>query len=168
VANNRYRREPLADHHNRADFSSGVEQLDRYFRQQASQDVRRKLAAVFVLYDARADRVVGHYTLSATSIAPPSLPSEAVKRLPRYGALPAVLLGRLAVDVRYRGQGFGRLLLFDALRHALAESEQIAAMAVVVDAKDDAARSFYERYGFPRFVDDAFRLFLPMADIRPL
>lgn len=167
MANDRYRREPLSDHHNRSDFSSGTESLDRYFREQAGQDVRRKLAAVFVLRDAEADRVVGYYTLSATSIAPPSLPPATTRRLPRYAALPAVLLGRLAVDARYRGQGFGRLLLFDALRHALADSERIAAMAVVVDAKDDAARSFYERFGFRRFVDDEFRLFLPMSDIEP-
>jgi ribosomal protein S18 acetylase RimI-like enzyme len=82
--------------------------------------------------------------------------------------VPAILIGRLAVDRRYRGQGLGRLLLVDALLRSLAISRQVGAMAVVVDAKDDAARSFYEQYGFTRFVDHDNRLFLPMATIAQL
>ena len=165
MADGRYRRQRLSNHHDRAGFSCGTPDLDRYFRDQAGQDLRRTLAAILVLYDTETSLVVGYYTLSATSIEPASLPASTTRRLPRYAALPAVLLGRLAVDARYQGQGFGRHLLVDALRHALAESERIAAMGVVVDAKDDPARSFYERYGFRRFTDDEYRLLLPMGNI---
>ncbi len=160
--------EPLGPHHNRAAFSCGVVALDRYFRQQASQDLQRNLAAVFVLRDTTSELVIGYYTLNATSLESTGLPPAVTTRLPRYPVLPAVLLGRLAVDERYQGQGFGELLLVDALRRSLATSEQIAAMAVVVDAKDDAARGFYERYGFQRFLDDEYRLFIPMTTIANL
>ena len=164
MAHERYRFEPLGSHHDRAAFSCGVEALDRYLHQQAGQDMRRHIAAVFVLNDAEASAIVGYYTLSATAVLATGLPPDVTKRLPRYPELPAVLLGRLAIDIRYRGHRFGELLLIDAL-HRCRAVEQIAAMAVVVDAKDDAARTFYERYGFRRFVDDEYRLFLPMATI---
>lgn len=121
-----------------------------------------------MLADLAAHLVAGYYTLSATSLAPTDLPADLARRLPRYLDLPAVLLGRLAVDSRYRGQGFGKLLLFDGLQRAYVHSDEVAAMAVVVDAIDDAARSFYERYGFERFLDDPGRLFLPMTTIAKL
>ena len=164
----RFRVEPHGAGHRRAEFRSGSEPLDRYLHQQAWQDTRRKVAAVFVLHDAETVLIAGYYTLSATSVAPTDLPAALVRKLPRYAMLPAVLLGRLAVDARFQGQGLGAVLLFDALRRAHRHSDEIAAMAVVVDAIDDAARTFYERYGFERFADDPDRLFLPMATIAKL
>ena len=164
----RYRVEPLGSHHDCAGFSCGVDALDRYFREQAGQGGRRKVAANFVLRDTETEAVAGYYTLSASSIEPAQLPPDVLKRLPRYSALPAVLLGRLALDVRYRGQGLGQPLLFNALRRALAASDQIAAVAVVVDAKDETAQRFYERHLFRRFVDDPQRLFFPMTTIANL
>lgn len=163
-----FRIEPLGPSHDRGAFACGNEALDRYLHAQAGQDARRKVAAVFVLHDTEANLVAGYYTLSATSVDPTDLPAELVKKLPRYPVLPAVLLGRLAVDARYRGRRFGELLLLDALRRAEAHSAEVAAMAVVVDAIDDAARGFYERYGFVRFEDEPYRLFLPMATIARL
>jgi GNAT superfamily N-acetyltransferase len=142
-----------------------VESLDRYFREHAGQDVRTKIAAVFVLYDNETETIVGFYTLRAFGIHPQSLPPDVLRRLPRYDLLPASLLGRLAVDTRYRRQGFGELLLLDALRRSWEQSAVIGAMAVVVDAKDDAARTFYERYGFRRFLDAEYRLYLPMRTV---
>ena len=114
----RFRVESLAASHRRAEFGCGNEALDRYLHRQAGQDARRLVAAVFVLYDAEADLIAGYYTLNASSIAPTDLPAELARKLPRYEALPAVLLGRLAVDARYQGQGLGALLLFDALKRA--------------------------------------------------
>ena len=163
-----YRFEPLGRHHNRAAFSSGVEALDRYFHQQVGQDQRRGVAAPYVLVDTATRDVVGYYTLSTFSIVPTDLPAALARRLPRYDTVPAILIGRLAADRRYHGQGIGRLLLVDALLRSLAISQQIGAMAVVVDAKDDAARSFYEHYGFKRFVDHEYRLFLPMVTVAQL
>jgi len=168
VADDAYRFEQLGTHHRRADFSCGVEALDRYFRQQAGQDQRRGVAVPYVLADPATGAVVGYYTLSTLSILAESLPDELTRKLPRYQALPAVLIGRLAVDQRYRGRGLGELLLMDALHRGFDISRQVGAMAVVVDAKDDAARSFYERYGFRRFVDHEYRLFLPMATVARL
>ena len=142
--------------------------LDRYLHQQAGQDARRNLAAVFVLAEATTGRVAGYYTLSAFTIEPTSLPAALTKRLPRYAALPTVLLRRLAIAGRDRGQGLGERLLIDALARSYRQREQIAAMAVVVEAKDDAARTFYERYGFVRYEDHPYRLYLPMTTIGSL
>ncbi|HEV8638537.1 MAG TPA: GNAT family N-acetyltransferase [Chloroflexota bacterium] len=160
--------EPLGPSHDRAAFSCGAESLDRYLKQQASQDVRNNVAAVFVLRPAEASSIIGYYTLSATGIELAALPDGVKKRLPRYPLLPAVLLGRLAVDQRHQGRGWGKVSLLDALRRGLQHRTQVAAMAVVVDAKDDAARVFYERYGFRRFLDNEYRLYLPMETVEQL
>jgi ribosomal protein S18 acetylase RimI-like enzyme len=163
VTARRLRIELLSQSHDRAAFSSGKDDLDRYFREQAGQDQRRRLSAVFVLYDVANDIVAGYYTLSACEIEPRSLPNEMAKRQPRR-PVPATLIGRLATDLRYRGQRLGEMLLVNALTRAANASRGIGAMAVIVDAKDDQARGFYERYGFQRFADDPYRLFLPMSD----
>ena len=168
MADTQYVVEPLGRHHDRAGFSCGSEALDRYLREQAGQDVRNYLAAVFVLVDLMARTIAGYYTLSATAVEARELPAALTRRLPRYPLLPAVLLGRLAVDTRYRGRGLGALLLTDALKRSLGLREQVGAMAVVVDAKDDAARAFYERFGFQRFRDEEFRLYAPMGTIARL
>lgn len=154
--------EPLAPHHDRSGFDSGVEALDRYFRIQAGQDARKHIAAPFVLLDEQ-DRVLGYYTLSATSIALAELPAAETRRLPRYPVLPATLLGRLAVDRRVQGQGHGLFLLADALHRAL--RSEIASFAVVVDAKDTGAARFYQREGFLALPEQPLKLFLPMASL---
>ena len=158
---------PLTAHHDRADFQSGVEPLDRHLRVLAGQDVRRRLAAVFVFVDAATGAIAAYYTLSALSVDPGSLPLEVARRLPQR-PVPCTLLGRLAVDTRYRGQGLGAAALAHALGRAQRAGEDVAAMAVVVDAKDEAARSFYEHHGFERFLDDEFRLFLPLQSAAKL
>lgn len=157
------RTEPLASRHDRKNFSSGNPDLDRYFHVQAGQDLRRNIAAPFVL--AQNDgTVIGYYTLSATSVMMAELPDAVTIKLPRYPRLPATLVGRLAVDSRFQGQGQGRFLLADALFRA--SRNEIASFAVVVDAIDDAARAFYLREGFIPFPDHPMRLFLAMSTIR--
>ena len=165
MAPNRYRFEPLGTHHNRAAFACGEEPLDRYFRERARQDRDARGAAVWVLYDPVDDRVAGYYALSMNMVVLQSMPEDLRRKLTRYPGQAVALLGRLAVDEHYRGQRLGELLLVDALRRAHASTTQVAAMAVIVDAKGDAARSFYERYGFQRLLDDEYRLFLPMTTI---
>jgi GNAT superfamily N-acetyltransferase len=157
--------EALAPHHDRNAFASGVEQLDRYFRTQAGQDARKNVAAPFVLV-LHDGTIGGYYTLSSTSVRLAQLPDQTTKRLPRYPLIPATLLGRLAVDRRFQGQGYGRFLLADALHRAI--RSKIASFAVLVDAKDDAARRFYERESFAPLPDEPMRLFRPVADIRKL
>ncbi|MBM3277306.1 MAG: GNAT family N-acetyltransferase [Candidatus Handelsmanbacteria bacterium] len=160
--------EPLGKHHHRAAFSSGSPPLDHYLQQQAGQEARRHLAVTFVLVDADRQILAGYYTLSATSIRLGELPTEIAQKLPRYPLVPATLLGRLAVDTSYQGKRLGEFLLMDALRRSFTQSQAIASMAVVVDAKDEGARRFYERYGFIKFPDQPFRLFLPMQTIAKL
>ncbi len=157
--------EPLGSQHDRTAFASGVEPLDRYFRTQAGQDARKNMAAPFVLV-LRDGTVAGYYTLSATSVNIAELPPQTTRKLPRYPRVPATLLGRLAVDGLHQGKGYGRFLLADALLRSL--HSEIASFAVIVEAKDDAARRFYEREGFLAFPDQPMKLFRPMADIAPL
>ncbi len=155
--------EPLEKKHDRVAFSCGVEPLDRYLKQQAGQDARKRVAAPFVLVEKNSTSVVGYYTLSATSIKINELPLEIIQKLPKYPDVPATLLGRLAIDQNFRNQGLGQMLLMDALYRSL--QSEIATMAVVVNAKDDKARSFYEHYDFIRFPDYDYKLFLPMMAI---
>ncbi|HZT56387.1 MAG TPA: GNAT family N-acetyltransferase, partial [Burkholderiaceae bacterium] len=135
--------EPLGRQHDRTSFQCGAEALDRYLKQQARQDADKRVAAPFVAVRPRHTRVLGYYTLSASVLTLADLPDDLARKLPRYPQLPVTLLGRLAVDQSTKGQGLGEHLLLDALRRSLAHADHIAAMAVVVDAKDEAAAAFY-------------------------
>ena len=157
--------EVLGAQHDRSAFESGVEPLDRYFRVQAGQDARKNLAAPFVLM-LPDGAIGGYYTLSATSVNLAELPAQATRKLPRYPLVPATLLGRLAVDRRHQGKGYGRFLLADALFRSV--RSEIASFAVIVDAKDENVRRFYERESFLPFPDQPMKLFRPMADIERL
>lgn len=154
--------EALGPHHDRNAFASGVEPLDRYFRAQAGQDARKNIAAPFVLVLSNGV-IGGYYTLSACAMKLAELPDQPARKLPKYPLLPATLLGRLAVDRRHKGKGYGRFLLADALHRSL--RSEIASFAVIVDAKDDNARKFYEREGFLPLLDQPMKLYRPMADI---
>lgn len=157
-----YHIEPLDDRCDRANFSCGVEGLDGYLRTQAGQDSRKRVATCFVLVGENGS-LAGYYTLSATSISLVDLPIEIARKLPRYPAIPATLLGRLAVDQRHRGHGLGAFLLVDAFSRTL--RSEIATFAFVVDAKDETAQSFYTHYGFRGLQKDGRRLFLPLAEV---
>lgn len=154
--------EPLGKHHDRAGFSCGQPDLDRWFRLQASQDEKRNVARVFVAVDAELG-VVGFYSLSSLSLSLEHLPEEVAHRLPRYDAIPAALIGRLARDERVRGQGVGELLLADAIQRILGAGRSIAVFAIVVDAKDERAAGFYRAFGFRTFPLRPKRLFLLTA-----
>jgi GNAT superfamily N-acetyltransferase len=151
--------EPLAKPHHRATFTSGQPDIDDWFRHRATQDERRNIARVFVAMD-HAQRVIGFYSLSSYTLALDDLPADLARRLPRYDAIPAARIGRLARDERVRGQGVGELLLADAVRRILGAARSVAVFAIVVDAKDDAAAAFYRRFGFQPFPLQPRRLFL--------
>ena len=159
--------EPLAKRHKRADFSCGIDPLDRYLKTQASQDAKRRVAAPFAAVTSD-NTVIGYYTLSAFSIELAALPAAQAKKLPKYPIVPATLLGRLAVDQSQHGRGVGELILMDALSRSYTNTPEIASYAVVVDAKNDAAIAFYQRYDFIQFPDRPNRLFLPMNVIAKL
>lgn len=154
---------PLERHHDRAPFDSGSEPLDRYFRDQVTQDLRRRVTACFVAL-TRESRIAGFYTLASASVLLADLPEPLAKKLPRYPSVPAVRLGRLAVDQAFQGQGLGGALLADASARTL--RAEIAAYALVVEAKDEAAAAFYLHHGFVRLPDQALTLFLPLATAR--
>ena len=159
---------PLTKAHDRKSFDCGHEDLNRYLREQARQDAEKRVAAPFVLTQPGDPTVLGFYTLSSSISPVAELPPELMKRLPRYGQLPVTLLGRLAVDRSAGGQGVGEFLLVDALRRSLEAAQQIAAMAVIVDAKNERAESFYRHFDFQPFQQTPLRLFLPMTQIAKL
>jgi predicted GNAT family N-acyltransferase len=163
-----YRIEPLGKRHDRAPFVCGSAVLDRYLQQQAGQDAEKRVAAPFVLTQPPASRVLGYYTLSASVVSTDELPASLAKRLPRYPQLPVTLLGRLAIDQSTRCKEMGQLLLMDAQRRSLEAAAGIAAMAVVVDAKDSAAEAFYRHFSFLPLQEQPRRLFLPMKTVAGL
>ena len=160
-----YRVEPLGKSHDREGFSCGSPPLDRYLRQQARQDAEKRVAAPFVLIEPPASQVLGYYTLSASVVDASELPNTLARKLPRYPQLPVTLLGRLALDQGMKGRGAGEFLLMNALRRSLEAAANIAAMAVLVDAKDDAAEAFYRHFSFLPLQQQPKRQYLPMKTI---
>ena len=153
--------------HCRTDFCCGQVSLDNYIRKQASQDIKRKVSTVFVLIEDFDDKcnILGYYTLSSYTVEIENLEQSFAKKLPRYPQLPATLLGRLAIDNQHKGKGFGEIMLFDALKKAIAVSKQIASLAVVAEALDEDAANFYIKYGFQKFNKDSMKLYLPIKSI---
>ncbi len=159
--------EALDIRHDRKIFSCGSVALDRYLIRQASQDTRKHVAATFVLVATDSPSVLGYYSLSATSIELRELPEGLIKKLPKYPLMPAILIARLAVDKTRHAKGYGQLLLIDALKRCL-NTQDIGWVAVIVDAKDEHAVTFYEHHHFIRFSPNAPRLFLPRSTIASL
>jgi ribosomal protein S18 acetylase RimI-like enzyme len=143
-----------------AAFSCGSPPLDRYIKEQATQDIRRRIASCFVAVDAN-NRVAGYYTLASASVPLADFPSAVAKKLPRYPAVPAVRLGRLAVDQAYKGLGLGKALLGNATYRAA--NAEIASFALIVDAKDESAAAFYRHHDFMALPKTPSILFLPLA-----
>lgn len=151
--------------HKRANFSCGVDSLDRYLKEQANQDFKRDIAVPFVLIEKGDPNILGFYTLSSFHVDLEELPNHIRKKLPHYPNVPATLLGRLAIHEEYQGRGLGEFLLMDALYRSLMQTNKIASFSVVVDAINEDARNFYLHFGFLSFPDNEERLFLPMKEI---
>lgn len=154
--------------HQIRDFQCGVYELDRYIRERAGQESRKRVTTVYVIREEVSPRAIGYYTLSSCSIELTNLAEEVRKKLPRYEILPAALIGRLAIDTSFRGRGIGRHLLIDALARSYILSKQIAIFAVIVEAKDENSRSFYEKYGFIRVLEQPLKLYIPLGTIEKL
>jgi GNAT superfamily N-acetyltransferase len=152
----------LDEEHDRAGFTCGVESLDRYLKTQASQDVRRKANAVFVLSGRdEPGCILGYYTLCAMALSQGDVPEAARKHIPRYPLVSATLIGRLAVAKERQGQRLGAVLLADALQRAFESASTVGSSMAVVDALDEPAAGFYAAHGFVR-LPDSLRLVLPM------
>lgn len=157
--------ELLAPRHDKAAFSCGNEQLDRYLRSTATQDRKRNIAIPYIIYDKDRQKIIGYYTLSMSGINLEELPQDLAKKLLKYPIIGVNLIGRLAVSHDYRGYGWGKLLIMDALHRSLDISKATAAFTVVVEAIDDEAVRFYQRFDFQAFPDRSFKLFRTMTNI---
>ena len=153
----------LGPEHDRLAFSCGVEALDRYFREQVGQDIKRRSTACFVLVEADSGQVAGYYTLAAAGVPLGELPESVAKRLPRYPSVPVARLGRLAVDLAYQGRKLGGALVWDAISRAI--RSEVAVAALVVDAKDGAAEAFYRHLGFVSLEGEGRQMVLPLAKL---
>lgn len=166
----RFRFEPLDPaKHDRAAFWCEHERLTNYLKEHASQEIKKRVAAVYVL-TPDGKTIAGYYTLSQYSIDAGELSPDVARqlRVPKYSKLPATLLGRLARSQQFKAMGLGEILLMGALKRALDHSRNIASLAVVVDAIDDKARAFYGTYGFIDIPEHTNRLFIPMKTVAQL
>ena len=151
--------------HVRTGFECGKALLDNYIITQASQDVKRDLSACYVMTEEGDKEVVGYYTLSSNSIERTTFPANMIARLPpSYGDLPTILMGRLAVDNKIKGQRLGEYLLINALNKCVEVSQTIGALAVVVDPIDEEAENFYSSYGFI-YLPGNKKMFIPIKTI---
>jgi predicted GNAT family N-acyltransferase len=160
MSDKRFRVIPIDQSHDRSAFNSGSESLDCYFRERVTQDIRRRITACFVAISADG-HIAGYYTLASASVFLGDLPEKLIKKLPRYPSVPAVRMGRLAVDQAFKGQGLGGAMLADALMRVV--RSEIAAYALVVDAKDSTAANFYRHHGFIELANKPLTLFLSLA-----
>lgn len=149
--------------HQREAFTCGIPALDNYLHRLAVQQSKKGLAAVRVLVDSSVPQaILAFYTLSAAHIEVAELSATAQQKLPRY-LVPCFLMGRFAVATLHQSQGLGKLLMGCAVARCLEAKKQVAAYALLVDAKDDSAKAFYMRYGFTACQDDALPLYLPLG-----
>ena len=160
--------ELLNKKHNRKDFDCGKELLNSHLKNQASQDVKRKLSACFILIDNETKSIQGYYTLSNNSIPLNCFSEQVQNKLPKsYTAIPATLLGRLAIDRKFQGKGIGKILLIDALKRSYEISKIIGSFGVIVDPIDNEAKSFYKRYDFIE-LPDSEKMFIAIKTLKDL
>lgn len=149
--------------HDREGFDCGVPALNEYLQRYAEQHRRKGISAAYVLVDSAAvSTVLGYYTLSAAEVDVAQLAEADRRRLPRY-PVPCFRMGRLGCRIDQRGRGLGKLLVGCAVDRCLKAREQVAAYALIVDAKDETARRFYEHFGFRRLMDRDLTLYLPLG-----
>lgn len=145
-------------------FDCGVSVLNDFLKTKATQYIKRQEAVIYCAYDDENQKIAGFYTLSNTVILQTDDPILLKKQHPT-SPISCVLIGRLAVDVNYQGRGIGSDLLIHALKTTKKLSEMVGIAFVVVDAKDDNAKRFYEQYGFKPLQQNNMRLCYPVKHI---
>lgn len=143
-------------------FSCGNLDLDEYLKRFSKKNDKNDIAKTFVYIDS--DTVIGFYSISMSSIAFHDLPEKYKGGLPKY-PIPVALIGKLAVDSKFQGREIGSALLIDAFQRILDASTSIAAFAVIVDAKNEKAKKFYQNFEFENYKQNPFSLFLPMKTV---
>ncbi len=156
---------PLDRHHVRSAFSCGKPPLDEFIRSLVSQYQKRNLGRTYVAVTPGDPQVFGYFTLASSAVPFVNLPGDFAKKLLRH-PVPVILLARLAVDQTVQVQRLGEILLLDALDRCATLAENLGVHAVEVEAIDEQARSFYQKYGFAALIDDQLHLILPIATIR--
>ena len=160
--------ELLDKKHHRTDFDCGKDLLNDYLKTQAGQDIKRKLSVCFVLADSDTKVIQGYYTLSNSSIPMSSFTEQIQKKLPKsYKSIPTTLLGRLAIDKKYQGNGIGKILLMDALKRSYGISNEIGSFGIIVDPIDDNAKGFYQKYDFIE-LPDSKKMFIATQTLKEL
>lgn len=157
---------PLMKRHNRGDFSCGKKSLDDYLQSRASQDMKRNLAAVFILEGESVDDIAGFYALSSLSIEAGDLTELSAKGLPTARPVPCTLLGQFAIHEKWKGQGVGNWLLGHVLQNVTNHAKNVGSFALIVDAVDNDAHAYWQYCGFIPFPNTPNRLFLPMKTIK--
>jgi ribosomal protein S18 acetylase RimI-like enzyme len=148
----------LEKQHKRANFTCGVAELDDYFHKYVGQDIRKHVTKCYVAVDISNNMIAGYYTLSASGINLEDVPDSLKKHLPRYSVIPAALLGRLAISQSYQGQKLGAALLVDAIERV--KEAPLGVSVLIVDAKNDNAKSFYLHHDFVSLASIPLRLVL--------
>lgn len=161
---NPQRPRPIEATDNATDFDSGEESLDRYLADRALTNHLADLGRCYVCVDSDTDKVLGYYTLSAVAVEHADLPGKVRRNAPN--PVPAVLMGRLAIDVKAQGSGLGRFLVRDAILSTLAAADRIGVRILLVHALHEQAATFYEKLGFKRSATDPLHLYLLLADAR--
>jgi GNAT superfamily N-acetyltransferase len=160
-----WREEPIRRHHDRKSFDCGAPDLNAYLERYARQNHESGGAKTFVAVPpAKPARILGYYSISPGAIAFASVPAKLTRKLGRYD-VPVFRLGRLAIDRSVQGQGLGGDLLLAAGERALAVAAQVGGVALAIDAKDESAARWYERFGALSLLDDPLKLILPLSVI---
>ena len=157
--------EQLSSDHDRRSFTCGAGALDEYLRRFARQHAAANISRTYVAVDGTTIR--GYYSLAMAGIRRNNLPTKFAECFPNF-PLPVARLARLAVAEQHQRHGLGELLLADALQRCLRLADEIGMIGVIVDAKDERARGWYERYEFERLPDSPLTLWLPTAAIEKL
>lgn len=158
--------EPLSGSHDLDQFDCGEPALNDWLKKHALSSHKAGSARVFVTLDEEDRRVVGYYALSAAQVEADDATERLLKGQPRARPVPAVLLGRLAVDAEFQDRGLGQSLLRDAMGRCLEAAEAVGIRALIVHAKDQAARDWYAKHGFEESPSDPLHLILLMKDLR--
>lgn len=160
-----WREEPIGRHHDRKGFDCGSAELNDYLDRHARQNHESGGAKTFVAISSAAPtRILGFYAISPGAIEFARVPATLTRKLGRYD-VPVFRLGRLAIERSAQGRGLGGDLLLAAGERALAVSAEVGGVALAIDAKDEKAARWYERFGALALLDDPLKLILPLATI---
>lgn len=141
--------------------------LNTFISTQSGQHSKLDVAKTWALVSEQGE-LIGFYSLSAMLIDCGELPKTVIKKYPNYQFLPAALLGRIAVDKKYKGKGYGKLLLMDAIHRTINASESVGIAFLIVNAKDESVVKFYGKFGFQRVAGKPLKLWIPMKTLRKL